>query len=72
MLKLKNLSACKQDLTLCQVQSRRFEFHSLCFYAMMYDLRQIIVRAIQRGERQADIFRQFKNDGVSQVYFLDY
>ncbi len=34
----------------------------------MYDLRQIIVRAFQRGERQADIFRRFKPDGVSRQF----
>ena len=35
---------------------------------MIYDLRQIIVRAFQRGERQADIFRRFKPDGVSRQF----
>lgn len=33
---------------------------------MMSDLRSLIVRAFQRGERQADIFRRLKDDGVSR------
>jgi inhibitor of nuclear factor kappa-B kinase subunit alpha len=33
---------------------------------MMSDLRRLIVLAFQRGERQADIFRRFKDDGVSR------
>lgn len=34
----------------------------------MRDLRQIIVRAFQRGERQADIFQRFEPDGISRQY----
>jgi inhibitor of nuclear factor kappa-B kinase subunit alpha len=34
----------------------------------MYDLRQIIVRAFQRGERKVDIVRRFKPDGISRQY----
>src|SRR5271170_5434138 len=33
---------------------------------MMSDKRGLIVRACQRGERQVDIFRRFKDDGVSK------
>jgi len=33
---------------------------------MMSDLRALIVQATQRGERQADIFRRLKDDGVSR------
>ena len=35
---------------------------------MKRDLREIIVRAFERGERQADIFRRFEPDGISQQY----
>src|SRR5690349_21453386 len=33
---------------------------------MMNDLRRLIVRAFERGERQADIFERLKSDGVSR------
>lgn len=33
---------------------------------MMSDLRRLIVRAFQRGERQADIFWRLKRDGISR------
>ena len=37
---------------------------------MVSDLRRLIVRAIQRGERQADIFWRLKGDGVSRQLIL--
>lgn len=68
MYRLENLYVCKQDLALCHDQIRRSQIHSVCFYAMKRDLREIIVRAFERGERQADIFRRFEPDGISQQY----
>ena len=35
---------------------------------MMNELRGLIIRALQRGERQADIFRRLKDDGVSPQF----
>jgi inhibitor of nuclear factor kappa-B kinase subunit alpha len=68
MYRLENLLVCKQDLALCHDQIRRSQIHSVWFYAMKRDLREIIVRAFERGERQADIFRRFEPDGISQQY----
>ncbi len=68
MYRRENLLVSKQDLALCQAQSRPSDIHCLCFSVTMYDLRQIIVRTFQRGERQADIFRRFNPDGVSRQF----
>ena len=35
---------------------------------MLKNLRGIIVSAFQRGERQVDIVRRFKNDGLSKQF----
>ncbi len=45
---------------------QKFIFLSFC--AMKRDLREIIVRVFERGERQAEIARRFEPDGISHQF----